>query len=162
MIVFGLNGSDSIQTPGYRSAEIRCGTGNCHVTGSYANDVLVGGGGSNQFVGNGGNDVIVTGLGRNTVQATGAGNSLLVAGQVTGVQQTYDNLRANGDAWAASPLTANLSLLVAAVNKPNTTANQDILTGGSGADAYIVRLPTDLVTNYSPAKMDKEFFITMP
>ena len=156
VIVFTLNGTDYVSTPGYRMAEVHCGTGNDRVYGSYVNDVLIGGGGSNLFVGNGGNDVIEMGLNRNTVQATGTGNSLMIAGQVTGTFQVYDQLRYYGDLWAANPSSANLSPLVAAVTKPNVAADQDVLSGGTGADAYFLR-SIDLVANYSAAKGDKKF-----
>src|SRR5262249_10095570 len=79
IIVFAFDGTDIVQTPGPRSAEIHGGAGNDSLTGGSGDDILFGDDGNDSLSGGAGNDVLVGGLGRDNL-AGGARVDLPIGG----------------------------------------------------------------------------------
>jgi hypothetical protein len=136
--------------------------GNDQLTGGPGNDVLIGGSGDDTLVGGAGNDVLVGGSGSDRLVG-GAGDDVLIAGDLTGTHDVgnlgdvgtsavynFDELRAIGDAWALLHVQ-DADLASGGDDVVDTAFDQ--LTGGSGADWYIVSA-TDKITDFSAKKGD--------
>src|SRR5206468_1687109 len=91
VVVYGQSGNDVIKTAAQKISgvltyvNVPClifdGNGNdiLNVSGSSANNVLVGGGGSDRLIGGLGRDILIGGAGLSTLQA-GSGGDILVGG----------------------------------------------------------------------------------
>jgi Ca2+-binding RTX toxin-like protein len=122
-----------------------------NVTGSSANNVLVGGGGSDRLLGGQGRDILIGGTGKATLQA-GTGGDILIGGTTA-----YDNnaaaLAAILAEWGSSDdyltridrLTGSMSGGLNGAYFLNTSTVHgngltDYLYGGAGLDWYLAGL----------------------
>jgi Ca2+-binding RTX toxin-like protein len=170
VVVYGQSGTDIIKTAAQTingvltyvnvPALFFAGNGNdiLNVTGSSANNVLIGGGGTDRLLGGQGRDILIGGAGRAKLEA-GSGGDILVGGTTA-----YDNnaaaLAAILAEWGSADdyltriahLTGGMSgglngayLLNASTVHSNGLA--DKLYGGSGQDWYFAGLMDVLFNN---------------
>jgi Ca2+-binding RTX toxin-like protein len=81
VVIYGLDGNDTIRVVGTRNAEIHGGDGNDTITGGSGTDVIYGEGGDDTIDGGAGNDVLVGGVGRDTLIGN-AGDNIMMAGDL--------------------------------------------------------------------------------
>lgn len=146
--IWGRDGNDSIIVDTNISipATIDAGAGNDVVTGGNGNDLIFGGDGVDLLFGNGGNDMVIGGEGFDFVSG-GAGHDVVVAGSVA-ANFTAAMLRDVAAAWAAER-TATEGIDDGTIDESAFDGNFDILSGGSGADWFIVNLG-DWIIDYRP------------
>lgn len=137
IIMYGLNGRDSLTLVGQVSGEMYGGNERDTMTGGSGADVIQGCSGNDQINGGTGHDVLIGGMGTDTITG-GSGDDILIGGSVLGYD--YDMLRQASDDWANFGLTD--PGLVAAT----TDTEMDRLTGGTTADWFIVNA-TDYLTD---------------
>jgi hypothetical protein len=116
------------------------GTGNetLSAAGSMANNVLIGGGGTNQLTGGLGRDILIAGLGASKLFA-GSGDDILIGGwtdyDLTSTAMTYDRKLAGLEAimaeWGRTDLTGT------AQQQYNTRVN-DLLSGGGLNGSFLL------------------------
>ncbi len=150
VIVYSLDGDDSIAMNGPIILEAHGGNGNDDISGGSGNDVLSGDNGNDTVSGANGNDVIVGGDGADRLMGS-TGNDILIAGDFVGA--TYADFRALMDAWIAevgNGDSTNLDTADAIADSVDVTSSNDNdvdkLTGSSGADLFIVSL-SDKITD---------------
>src|SRR5438105_7784816 len=100
------------------------GNGNdtLNVSGSSANNVLVGGGGTDRLIGGQGRDILIGGAGQATLQA-GSGGDILIGGTTD-----YDNNAAALAAFLAEWGSAD-SYSTRMARLTNTTGGQNVING---------------------------------
>ncbi len=125
------------------------GQGNDTLIGGAGNDLLIGGDGNDTLIGGAGNDFLIGGKGADRLVGS-AGNDILAAGDVTS-HLTEEALRQISAAWAATK-TVN-DTVDDIVDEAVIDANSDMLTGGSGADWFIIS-KGDKVTDFTAKKKD--------
>ncbi|RIK73845.1 MAG: hypothetical protein DCC68_24210 [Planctomycetota bacterium] len=146
--IWGRDGNDSIIVDTNISipATIDAGAGNDVVTGGNGSDLIFGGDGVDLLFGNGGNDMVIGGDDFDFVSG-GAGHDVVVAGSVAPTF-TAAMLRDVAAAWAAER-TATEGVDDGTIDESAFDGNFDILTGGAGADWFIVNIG-DWIIDYRP------------
>jgi len=169
VVVYSQSGNDIIKTAPqtingaftYVNVPVLFFAGNgddiLNVSGSMANDVLVGGGGSDRLLGGRGRDILIGGAGKATIQA-GTGDDILIGGTTA-----YDNnaavLAAILAEWGSGDdYPTRIARLIGSTNgglngayllNTNTVHGNglaDYLYGGAGMDWYFAGL-LDLLFN---------------
>jgi Ca2+-binding RTX toxin-like protein len=155
VIVYGQSGNDVIKTAAQTISgvltyvKVPClifdGNGNdtLNVSGSSANNVLVGGGGTDRLIGGQGRDVLIGGAGQATLQAGSNANPLLSGDILIGGTTDYDNnaaaLAAILAEWGSTDsYTTRIASLMGTLN-PSTVHDNgmaDNLYGGTGMDWF--------------------------
>jgi len=120
------------------------GEGDDLLIGGAGDDLIYGGAGIDHLTGGAGNDFLVGGDDADRIVGS-AGHDVLVAGDVA-CHFTDDALRAISAAWAANR-TQDSGLVEEVLDETLTTGDFDQLTGGSGADWFIVS-KDDKVTDF--------------
>ncbi len=136
--IFGLNGDDSILGKGGNDTLygdlgndlLRGGSGNDWLNGGFGNDLIFGDAGNDDLNGDHGNDILIGGTGDDLLTG-GKGNDILVGGA--------GNDRLLGGEFYS------FTIVPFPLVEPTQNNQFDILTGGKGADTFIVRTfgPTD-------------------
>jgi Ca2+-binding RTX toxin-like protein len=163
VVVYGQSGTDIIKTAAqtingvftYVNVPVLffAGNGNdiLNVTGSSANNVLVGGGGNNRLLGGQGRDILIGGAGRSTLQA-GAGGDILIGG-TTAYDSNVAALASILAEWgSADDYATRIARLAGSISgglngvyflNANTVHDNDLadyLYGGAGLDWYFAGL----------------------
>jgi Ca2+-binding RTX toxin-like protein len=137
-----------------RGADLYGGPGNDALTGGAGNDVLVGGDGADKLTGGLGRNVLIGGAGADRLTG-GTGDDLLVGG-ATAFDLDPTGLAAVRAEWASgssyADRVAHLTGTAGGLNGPTvlgpaTVPNdgaRDVLTGGLGADWFVVSAPDAL------------------
>jgi Ca2+-binding RTX toxin-like protein len=148
--VWGREGNDRVELVDLAlTSMLHGGEGDDVLIGGAGDDLIFGAAGDDHLTGAAGNDFLVGGDGADRIVGS-AGHDVLVAGDVA-CNFTDEALRAIGAAWAASKTVEDTvdDILDEAV----IDANFDMLTGGSGADWFIVS-EGDKVTDFKTQKKD--------
>src|SRR5207249_8850876 len=134
-VVYGQGGNDIIKTAAqtlsgaltYVSVPVLffAGNGNdiLNVSGSSANNVLVGGGGTDRLIGGQGRDILIGGAGQATLQA-GSGGDLLIGGTTA-----YDNNAAALAAVLAEWSRTDIGYTARMADLTNTTGGMNVING---------------------------------
>jgi Ca2+-binding RTX toxin-like protein len=150
LIAYGLDGNDQIAVDEAISltAVLYGGAGDDDLTGGAGNDLLLGGIGADRLTGAAGNDFLAGGQGADRLVGS-AGHDVMVAGEVAS-HLTADDLLLIARQWALNR-TADSSTADDVIDE--VLAGFDSLTGGSGADWFIVSLD-DKVTDFKKQNKD--------
>jgi autotransporter-associated beta strand protein len=134
--IWGRDGDDLIDLTGLAvPALIHGGRGNDVLTGGIADDVIFGGDGDDHITGGAGHDFLIGGAGKDRLVG-GSGNDILVAGEVA-CMLSLAMLRDISRAWADLH-TVSEEEDGAALDESVIDDDYDVLTGGSGADLFII------------------------
>lgn len=120
------------------------GTGDDELQGGRGDDLLLGGAGNDLLTGSAGDDFLIGGLGFDRLIGS-QGHDILAAGDVDPIL-TRDKLRGISANWVAGKLVDN-GLVDDTDNSSSNETGFDRLTGGSGADWFIVGA-FDFITDY--------------
>ncbi len=144
--VWGRDGNDTIVIDSgiFVDTLIDAGNGNDLVYGGSGSDLIFGGNGVDLLFGNAGNDMLIGGDGFDLLVG-GAGHDVLVAGSISPLF-TAAMLRDVSQAWAADR-TAAEGIDDGTLDESAVDDDFDILSGGSGADWFIINLG-DWVIDY--------------
>jgi len=148
--IWGRGGNDQIDLSGLSVRTfINGGNGNDVLTGGSSDDVIFGGAGDDTITGAAGNDFLIGGVGKDRLVGS-AGNDILVAGDV---DSTLDilALQAISQEWAASHSTNEAESIDSALDETLGDGNSDLLTGGAGADLFIINWD-DKITDFQFGK----------
>jgi PKD repeat protein len=127
------------------------GTGNDILIGGAGDDVIFGGAGNDEITGGAGNDLLIGGGGSDRIVG-GAGNDVLVAGDVASSFSLGDlrSVLANWVLYKTPDLPTGERILDESLV---TDPSYDSLTGGSGADWFIISAG-DKVTDFKLKNKD--------
>jgi hypothetical protein len=146
--IWGRDGTDVIliDTNISINATVDAGPGADLVSTGSGHDLIFGGDGIDLLLGNAGNDMIIGGEGSDLLTG-GSGHDVLIAGSVEPAFTTA-MLRNVAAAWAADRTAAGAPD-DGTVDESVVDSAMDILSGGGGADWYIVNVG-DLILGYFP------------
>lgn len=151
---WGREGNDCVNVEARVRAYLNGGAGADVLVSNGLGDIVVGGTGDDGIYTGGGDDLMVGGAGKDLLGG-GGGRDVLVGGQVS-PQYTLAALRQVAGSWAASGASFSTSLIGQAFAKSIADTEQDRVTGGSGANWFLVnRDPTDkILGEVKPKKGD--------
>lgn len=151
--ICGLGGDDliNIHNTVAISAWLEGGAGNDELRGGEGDDVILGGSGDDQIFGDDGNDMLIGGLGADKIKGE-KGNDILVSGDVAG-DLDFATLHAISQDWAATH-TVTDDTVDDFLDETVGDANCDQLTGGAGADLFIISTG-DTITDFKFGKPNK-------
>ncbi len=146
--VWGRSGNDIISLIDLAiSSTIHGGDGNDLLDGGVSNDLIFGGYGNDTLTGGTGQDFLIGGTGTDRIVG-GAGNDVLASGAF-GPDVTVAMLRVIQDYWSGRNISSDEEAAVDAVFEEGGAT--DLLTGGAGADWFLLSLG-DRITGL-PAKL---------
>jgi hypothetical protein len=147
--IWGREGTDVIVIDSNISinATVDAGPGADLVSTGSGHDLIFGGDGIDILLGNAGNDMIIGGEGADLITG-GNGHDVLIAGSASPTL-TAAMLRDIAAAWAANRTAEGASDNDGTIDESVVDNAMDILSGGSGADWYIVNAG-DLILGYWP------------
>jgi hypothetical protein len=148
VVVHALGGDDTVELstlqPG-QTGDVDGGEGNDRITGGSGRDILFGGPGDDYLVGGKGDNVVIGGTGSDQLVGS-KGIDLLIADVLddrAGPLEVGSLL----DSWrAANSPTAKQAVAQQLIDHVVADAALDLLTGGRGADLFVVRL-MDIVSD---------------